>query len=87
MQPGKIINHTHVLNAPPNWDHERDGPCGALFIRREYAGGFPVMVSVWQLNDYERNMIAVGGVVRLSVIGAAHPPVSLEVVPYGECVS
>lgn len=79
MEPGKIRNHTRALGAPSNWDPERDGRCGVLHIRDEVHGRMPIMVSAWTPSELERARIAEGHPVILTVIGNAHPPVSIEV--------
>lgn len=41
----------------------------------------PVIVSVWDLDDAEREGIANGGTIELMVWGSGHPPVSVAVGP------
>jgi hypothetical protein len=79
MNIGKIANHTRRLGAPPNWDAEKNGPCGVLHIRDELAGDVNDMVSAWIPTEEERAKIAAGAPILLKVCGRGHPPVMLVV--------
>jgi hypothetical protein len=48
-----------------------------LWLQREVDDGLPMMHSVWELSDAERQEISEGRNVKLTVFGAAHPPVML----------
>ena len=69
-----------VLGAPKNWDQTK-GECGALPVTVIDTTNGPAMVSYWQPNDAERDMIARGSKVMLYVFGGMHPPVAVEVDP------
>ncbi len=50
-----------------------------LYVRDELAAYGPQMVSSWQPTPAERELIAAGAPILLTVLGTAHPPVLLEV--------
>jgi hypothetical protein len=79
MLAGRIENASRVLGAPPNWDHDRDGPCGSLAIRDEPFGGVHSMVSAWYPNEHEIAAIAAGAPIHLRVCTGIHPPVAMTV--------
>jgi len=43
--------------------------------------GEPAMVTIWQPTPQELAVLASGGNIRLTILGAAHPPVMVEVQP------
>lgn len=80
MRPGTIPNSTRILGNPSDMTTEQ---CGALAVRDEMveigADRFQAMTSEWILSPQERQQIAEGHPVRLSIIGGSHPPVILTV--------
>ena len=74
MLPLRISNHTRVLA-------ETQDEYYALAIRDEMIDGIPHMTSLWEPTPAEARLLAVGGQVRLTIIGMAHPPVMLQVQP------
>ena len=79
MLPLRIAGATDELGKPKDWDPQKHGECMALSIRVEDFNGLRLMVSAWDFTPEEREMIAAGGVLELSVMGAAHPPVGMDV--------
>ncbi len=80
MKPALIEGHTRALGAPVDWKPEQHGPCGTLPIRDETNGPhFSQMVSEWTPTWEEAAAIVAGAPVRLTVVGASHPVVSLGV--------
>ena len=77
MKPLKMPHTSRVLGAPKDWDEKRSGPCIGLPITDSEG----VMYSWWKATWRQRLQIAIGRPVRLAVIGSAHPPVSLDVLP------
>lgn len=75
MNPIKTQMTTATLGAPENWDTERDGECLGLPISREDK----MMHSFWEPTPDERDAIAQGARVRLTVWGELHPPVGVSV--------
>lgn len=75
MVPKQVNNFTRRLGAPTNWNHEIGGVCHTLEIL-DYKG---FMISLWELNESERDLIAKGHPVQLWVQGTVHPVVSLNV--------
>lgn len=64
-----------VLSAP-NGDLN-DPDVAPLEVVVDVDGGSVGLSSFWLLTDEERESIAAGGVVVLTVVGPAHPPVAL----------
>lgn len=56
-----------MLGAPVEWDHERDGECGALAIRE--VGGVRFCESTWEPIEVERAQIAAMYHVILRIYG------------------
>jgi hypothetical protein len=79
MIPGRIEGATRRLGAPRDWDKDRDGPCSALAIRDEPTDAGPGMTSAWQPTPDEIARLAAGASIYLTILGTAHPPVSLAV--------
>ena len=46
-----------------------------------YATGQPAMITLWQPTPAELASLVAGGNVQLTILGSAHPPVLIEVVP------
>jgi hypothetical protein len=65
--------HTENIIKMPGGTEENDLPFYSMDVDR-----VPVICSVWELNDEEREAIARGENVRLIVWGRAHPPVSID---------
>jgi hypothetical protein len=75
-----ITGATHMLGAPPNWDPEKDGACGVLPVRAGmHSPGVPCMVSEWKPSPEEIAVLAAGGSIFLSVVGATHPVVAVYI--------
>lgn len=66
------------LGAPPDWNPETDGHCGALFIRRDVEGGVAFMKSAWEVEAVEASMLFAGARLVLGVAGDRHPVVNLS---------
>lgn len=71
-------SNNFVLGAPPGWD-QSTLPCDALPVTRCELEGMPAMLSFWRPTAEELQALAAGGLVILSVLGCAHPPVSVGV--------
>lgn len=50
-----------------------------LWVTRCVQDGSPILLSVWELSNKERERIAKGENVQLAIWGTMHPPVSLDV--------
>lgn len=72
------------LGAPPDWNEERDGHCGALFIRREVINGVPYMRSAWEGELPEALSMLAGAALHLGIQGTEHPVVQVGVGPLPE---
>lgn len=79
MIPVRIAGATRNLGAPPNWNPDRDGPCSHLPIRDEVIGQVPYMTSRWELTPDEIARVQTGAPIELSIVGQAHPVVSLAI--------
>ncbi len=75
MLPIKFKGFTTILNAPKNWDAEKNGECLGLPIAR--AHGF--VVSCWKPTLIERIKLIFGKPITLYVAGDNQQPVCLEV--------
>lgn len=79
MIPGRVPNATRTLVAPVGWDKETQGSCGGLAILEEETTAGPGMTSVWHPTPEELARLNAGAGVYLTIIGRAHPPVSMSV--------
>lgn len=79
MKLAVIPGRTRVLGAPAGWTPETSGECGALPIRDQMNGDVPAMLSAWRPDAAEIEALANGATITLSVLGTAHPPVSMFV--------
>ena len=73
MNPIRFASANAALSAPPDWDEEKNGPCQDLPVLRNENG----FLSVWKPTDEELAILANGGAVYLTVMGASHPVVIL----------
>lgn len=77
MKPIQHSSNNDVLAAPRGASTDE---CRALAITRvKYGDDIPGIWSFWQPTDVERQLIAAGASIRLSVIGLTHPPVHVGV--------
>lgn len=69
------------IGAPRDWDHELDGECGAIFVvdSIDTLSGMNFMYSVYKPTDDEIEELKNGGVIRLGIMGKAHPVFQLGV--------
>lgn len=70
----RILNATHVLGPPKDWDAEKMGPCCRLSVR--VVDGR--CESAWEPTPEELAALNAGASVILSVVGG-QPPVALYV--------
>lgn len=73
MKPGVIEGFTHVLGEPAGWNEAEHGPCEKLHVLNEGRA----WSSVWEPSPEERQALANGGNVLLTVFGG-QPPVMLQ---------
>lgn len=74
MIPKRIDGATHLMTAPPDWEAEKNGPCGSLAIRVVDN----VFQSAWEPTPAELDALNRGGSIVLSIVGG-QPPVALSV--------
>lgn len=75
MKPINFKESTKNLNAPKNWNVEKDGPCGVLPVYNEGQES----ISLWKLTWKERFQIFFRGKIWLGVVsGKSQPPVWLD---------
>lgn len=80
MKPVRIAGALEKpLNAPPDWDREENGLCGALFIRPETIEGVPFMRSAWEADPEEALLLLGGAKVILGISGNRHPVGNLAI--------
>lgn len=78
MKPGRISGaDPQPLGAPADWNEDRDGHCGGLFVRRENLSGVPWMRSAWEVELPEALSLLAGASLHLGVQGREHPVVQL----------
>lgn len=80
MKAIEFEGQTLMLNPPADWCQSKGLQCGMLPVREGVLSGMPVLYSHWQPSNEERQMILQGAAIRLCVVGAKHPPVSVETV-------
>lgn len=80
MRPTTIINPTHKYEAPANWDAEKHGECGALFVRASDDNGLVELFSCWKPNATELLHLNSGGVVQVGLCTALQCAMSVGVV-------
>lgn len=77
MKPIQHPSNNDVLGAPPGMAIDE---CRALAITRVmFNNGVPAIWSFWQPTDAERQAIATGAAIRLSILGSGMPPAQLGV--------
>lgn len=81
MRPVRIIGADAApLGAPPDWDAETSGSCGALFVRREKIEGVAYMRSAWEVEDNEAAMLYAGARITIGISGTCHPVVQFGLI-------
>lgn len=79
------IRATHDFAPPANWDHEKDGHCGSLWVRVGLLGErkLRTFTSAWKPTAEELRALNAGAAVEVEIVGT-QPPMAVEVVPeYG----
>ena len=71
MQVGVIEGHTRILGKSQGYR--------GLPIRDTVEDGTPEMTSVWQPGPQDIAAINAGASIYLTIVGAQHPPVRIEV--------
>lgn len=80
MRPVRIAGaEERPLGAPLDWDAEKHGTCGGLFIRRESKGGMAYMRSAWEVESGEAITFLAGAKLTLGIQGVDHPVVQLGI--------
>ncbi len=79
----KISGCTRSIGKPAGWDEALDGPCGTLHVRDQIdiTSGINFMQSLWKPTRDELAVLNGGGMILLSIAGAVHPVMSMEIVP------
>lgn len=82
MRPTRIAGADPLpLGAPPDWNEATDGPCSALFVRRENVAGVAFMRSAWEVDAAEAIYMLAGAKLTLGIAGQKHPVVALGIDP------
>lgn len=79
MRSIKTPDTNKELGRPVNWDDDKGIECSSLPVHAYESNGYHFMLSVWRPSPEERDKIANGGDIVLTVIGSTHPPVTLHV--------
>lgn len=85
MKSLKVVGFTRDLGKPLDWDDSKVS-CGSLPITDGTVGGYPAMTSVWKPSEEERDLLAAGFQIHLTIIGQVHPPVMVQVLLSEEVV-
>lgn len=72
----RIAGATHNLGAPPNWDRERDGNCGQLWIRQQD----DYVESAWEITPDDIERLKQGRSLIVRIYGW-QPPIAIYVDP------
>ncbi len=82
MRPTRIEGADPLpLGAPKDWDPDKHGRIGGLFVRREIIGGIHYMRSAWELEEEEALLLLAGGQQIIGVQGHEHPVLHLGIQP------
>lgn len=73
MIPNRIPGATHKFGAPAGMEDQ----CSTLWVRALDG----CLMSLWEPTPDELAALMDGGTVRLTIVGATHPPVALDVMP------
>lgn len=74
MTPISFKGQQAVLGAPPDWD-ESQGSCDGLPVLRVGEN----FISFWKPTWRERIALLFGAKIQLTIVGAGHPPVAIDV--------
>jgi hypothetical protein len=73
MKPKRVPTSNFVFSLPGgNEDND-------LWVQRTMENDRPIIISVWELQGYERIAIAEGATIELRIWGEGMPPVSLSI--------
>lgn len=80
MTPIDFNESNHRFGPPPEMN---DAQCGTLFVHKGEVPsgsleGTPIIVSCWIPTPAEREMIAEGHPIYLTILGTGQPPVALS---------
>jgi len=83
MQPTFIVSATHKFTPPENWDQEKDGKCGSLFVRCDLIGPNKIieLCSCWKPTPEELALLNAGGAVEVGLCIPNQPAMRVGVVP------
>lgn len=73
-------HHTNATYTLPGGNESNNLPINKTVS----ADGKKILISTWQLDDSERELISKKGVIELIIWGEGHPPVALAVVDFVE---
>lgn len=76
MNPIKFNEMTHTFTAPPDHDSVLHGEIADLPVMDDGIA----LTSVWMPSDEERDIIAKGGAVTVSIMGRTQPPIAIGAV-------
>ena len=78
----RIAGATANLGAPPNWDRERDGDCGQLWVREvgNARSGQGYVESAWEITPDDVERLKEGRSLIIRIFGW-QPPIAIYVDP------
>lgn len=64
-----------AIGKPVNWDQTLDGECGTIFVTDavDVQSGMNFMYSIYKPTEADLAALNAGGVLRLGIMGSAHP--------------
>jgi hypothetical protein len=80
----KISGATANFARPSNWDEQRDGPCGELWVRVDRYGAYKQHNFAWKPDAEQLALLNAGGVIEVHIVNEYMPPVGVSVVKQDE---
>lgn len=79
MKPTYVLNPTNKFAPPENWDEEKFGKCGILWVRRQ-TEPLVELFSAWKPSPEELALLNAGGVVEVGLCTMMQCAMSVNVV-------
>lgn len=76
----RIKGAANNFGKPINWDENRDGPCGDLWVRVDMYQHYRQHNFAWRPSPHELTLLMAGGAIEVSLVSDFMPPVGVSVV-------
>lgn len=75
------LPHSRVIGPPRDWDQQLDGECGSIYVLDaiDLQSGLNTMYTFYKLTEDELEALKNGGILRLGIVGKAHPVFNMAV--------